>query len=144
MFWLQYHIWENIRNFHVFWNFSLNRNSFPTNMALLICNISLQNCYSKCFTTNSYFPFKTWRFSPWMFSRITIYPTSTIRSAIYFSDYDDDIPATFSLLTAEMCRLFKKVDFYILKRAVLQQKHISGGLQFSDDLYHSITSLTLC
>ena len=64
-----------------------------------------------------------------------IYPTSTVRSVIDFSDYDNDIPAAFSLLTAEMCRLFKKADFYILKRAMLQQKYIPGGVQFSDDLY---------
>ena len=33
-------------------------------MALLISNISLQNCYSESFTANSYFPLKTQKFFP--------------------------------------------------------------------------------
>ena len=37
---------------------------FPRIMALLISNISLQNCYSEGFTTNSYFPLKTQKFFP--------------------------------------------------------------------------------
>ena len=68
----------------------------------------------------------------------TVYSTSTIRRIIDFSDYDDDIPAAFLLLTAEICRLFKKAAFYILKRVVLQLKYIPGGVQFSDDLRRSI------
>ena len=44
--------------------------------ALLIGNVSLQNCYCERFTMNSYVPPKTWKFSPadvilWM--RVTTY-----------------------------------------------------------------------
>ena len=39
-------------------------NLFLRIMALSIGNISLQGCYSKCFTTNSHFPLKTHKVSP--------------------------------------------------------------------------------
>ena len=39
----------------------------PQIMALLISSISLQKCYSKSFTANSYFPLKTQKFPPGCF-----------------------------------------------------------------------------
>ena len=44
--------------------FHLTVDLFPPIKALLISNVSLQNCYSKHFTVNSYFPFKMQKFSP--------------------------------------------------------------------------------
>ena len=73
---------------------------------------------------------------PQMFSCVRYILLALSEESLTF--LDDDIPAAFSLLTAEMCRLFKKAAFYILKRAVLQQKYIPADVQFSDDLYHSI------
>ena len=56
------------KTFMFFAVFPLDHDSFPRIMALLISNIFLQNCYSKSFTMNSYFPLKMWSFFPRMFS----------------------------------------------------------------------------
>ena len=57
-----YHKQENIQeeNFH---SFHSTTNLLPQIMALSISNISLQNCYSKSFTANSYFLLKKRKFS---------------------------------------------------------------------------------
>ena len=88
-----YKCWPNINEFHktlktgknqlpymwkcprekTFTVFHSTANLFPWIMALLISNISLQNCYSKSFTANSYFPLKTQKFPPWMHSHIWYY-----------------------------------------------------------------------
>ena len=58
-------------------------------------------------------------------------------SAIDFSDCDD-IPAAFSLLTAEISKILKGADFFTLRRAIVQQRRVPRGVQFSDDLYQNI------
>ena len=58
---------------------------FPQIMALLINNISLQKCYGKGFTANSYFLLKVWKFPPRMFSHIwycNIYYYNTIQYSL--------------------------------------------------------------
>jgi len=57
-------------------------------------------------------------------------------SVIDFSGYD--IPAAFSLLTAEVTKLLKRADFHILRRAIVQQRKVPKGVQFPDDLHQSI------
>ena len=72
---------------------------------------------------------------------IVDYPIVTARSAntitIDFSDCDD-IPAAFSLLTAEISKMLKRSDFFALRRAIVQQRKVPKGVQFPDDLYQSI------
>ena len=58
-------------------------------------------------------------------------------SDIDFSDYDD-IPSAFSLLIAEITKLLKKADFFVLKRAIILQRNAPRGVQLPDDLYQSI------
>ena len=62
---------------------------------------------------------------------------STNTSTIDFCDCDD-IPAAFSLLTAEISKLLKKADFFTLRRAIIQQRKVPKGVQFPDDVYQSI------
>ena len=50
----------------------------------------------------------------------------------------DDIPTAFNHLTAEVTKLLKKVDFYALRRAIIQHKNLPNGVQFPDDLYQNI------
>ena len=59
------HIWENICGGQPLWFYTkLWILSCELCMTLLISNISIQKCYSKRFTVNSYFPFKICKFSP--------------------------------------------------------------------------------
>ena len=41
-------------------------------------------------------------------------------------------------MTAEITKLLKRVDFFALRRAILQQRNVPRGVQFPDDLYKSI------
>ena len=70
-----YHIQQNVsrgENFAVFTILHSTMNLFLQIMALSISNISLQNCYSKSFTVNSYFPLKTRKFYPTDFFLYTL------------------------------------------------------------------------
>ena len=58
-------------------------------------------------------------------------------SPIDFTDCDD-IPAAFSLLTAEISRILKRADFFVLRRAIVQQRKVPRGVQFPDALYQNI------
>ena len=66
-------------------------------------------------------------------------PASTSSSNTPFSFADcDDIPAAFSLLTAEISKLLKSADFFTLRRAVLQHRIMPNGVRFPDNLYNRI------
>ena len=60
----------------------------------------------------------------------------TSASTIDFSC--DDIPKAFQRLIAEVYILLKREDFYILRRAILQQRNAPRGIQFPDPLHQSI------
>ena len=49
-----------------------------------------------------------------------------------------NVSTAFLLLTVGLSRLLKRVDFSVLRRAILRQRKTPGGVQFPDDLYQSI------
>ena len=71
-----YCIQENVCGGKLFVVFHSTTNLFLQIMALSISNISLQNCYSKSFTVNSYFQLKPWKFSPIDVFPCTVYEKS--------------------------------------------------------------------
>ena len=65
--------------------------------------------------------------------------SSNATSAASTIDFScDDIPKAFQRLTAEVYKLLKREDFYILRRAILQQKNAPNGIQFPDPFKQSI------
>ena len=67
----------------------------------------------------------------------TNYVSGSITIDIDFSECND-ISSAFSLLTAEATKLLKMADFFVLRRAILQQRKTPRGVQFPDDLYQKI------
>ena len=69
-------------------------------------------------------------------------PTSSITSGSVMIDIDfsdcNSISSAFSLLIAEATKLLKQADFFVLRRAILQQRNIPRGVQLPDDLYKKI------
>ena len=69
-------------------------------------------------------------------------PSNTTNNVVSSSDIDfydcDDIPSAFALLTAEIAKLLRRADFFVLRRAILQQRKVPSGVQFPDNLYQSI------
>ena len=95
-----------------FVEFHLITNIFPQLLALSIGNISLQNCYSESFTTNSYFLLKMQKFSP-----TDVFPfTATVLNNILLLLTQNHLPigqASSSFKLLDTCMLTYAITIFI-------------------------------